>query len=666
MKFLKRNILIWLCSLLMTSPMITSCVDDFAVGDAFLEKQPGVDVTLDTIFSKAQYAEMFLWETYKYLNNGHSQYFCMNSVMTEALSDVVHSVLGWGGVTAYYYTGMHSEAGNGSWIRDKFAFVDGNNRKGIWSTVRRCWIFIENVDRVPDMDETTKARLKAEAKLIIATRYYDALCNIGGLPLMDHVYQTGEDYTGGYLSAIQGEGEFVPGRATVEQTATFIDNLLQQVIDEPAIPFAVSNYISEGGRLTKGGAYGMRAKLWMFVASPLFNDVQPYRQYDEMPIFPAGLGDDVDPLLRVWLGGQKPELWDKCVKACKAFFDANAAAGNPYALVQPQGTTENDYRRAFRSAYYARETTEKIIEVRGENNGNSDGEYLKEWGSNVPGNVSHSGAHAPTVEWFNMFPWANGMNFDGQRLYNTPNTENIDIFANRDPRLYESMLVPQKRLDEKWNTYQNKTIDSWIGGDLITGNWWFTSGYIAHGFGEFKFVLDYHDYADERYVWGYLRIAEMHLIYAEALAQTGMYAEAIKEVDKVRARVGLPSLSVNTALNLNNKEVLINEILRERACELGMENCRIYDLIRYKRSDIFCSPLHRMNIYAKDAQTGEKTNIPFSKMNGVWPNFIYDIEEITSYSRSWWKGNWDNKWYLSPIGRGEINKDYGLSQNPGW
>ena len=67
MNFFKRNILIGLCSLLTVSPMITSCVDDFAVGDPFLEKQPGIDVTLDTIFSKAQYAEMFLWETYKYL-----------------------------------------------------------------------------------------------------------------------------------------------------------------------------------------------------------------------------------------------------------------------------------------------------------------------------------------------------------------------------------------------------------------------------------------------------------------------------------------------------------------------------------------------------------------------------------------------------------------------
>lgn len=666
MKYIKKNTIIWLITLLVGTPVMISCVDDFAVGDAFLEKQPGVDVTLDTVFSKAQYAEMFLWETYKYMYNGHSTYNCMNSVMAEALSDVVHSVLGWGGVVGTYYSGMHSEAGNGSWVRDKFAFVDSSGRKGIWDVVRRCWIFIENIDRVPDMEGSLKARLKAEAKLLMATRYYDALCNFGGLPLVDHAFQTGEDYKGGYLSAVNGEGEFVPGRATVEQTAIFIDNLLQQVINEPAMPFSISNYASEGGRLTKGGAYGMRAKLWMFVASPLFNNAQPYRQYDETPSFPAGLGENVDPLLRVWLGGYKSEYWDKCVQACKAFFEANAAAGTPYALVQPQGATEADYRRAFRSAYYARETTEKIIEVRGENNDKSDGEYLKEWGANVPGNVSHSGAHAPTVEWFNMFPWADGKNYDGQRVYNTTNDGNLDIFANRDPRLYESMLVPQKRIDEKWNTYQNKTIDCWKGGDLITGNWWFTSGYIAHGFGEFKFVLDYHDYADERYVWGYLRIADLHLIYAEALAQTGAYDAAIQEIDKVRARVGLPSLKVNTGLNLYDKEVLINEILRERACELGMENSRLYDLIRYKRQDIFCSPLHRMNIYAKDAQTGEKTMIPFSKMNGVWPGFIYEVEEITSYPRTWWKGNWDDKWLLSPIGRSEINKDYGLSQNPGW
>lgn len=667
MKIIKIKLFNWALGVIAGTMALGSCVDDFAVGDSFLEKQPGVDVTLDTIFSKSEYAKMFLWDTYKYMYHGLSQYNCCNSAMPEAISDVVHSNLGWSDVINAYYSAMHSEAGNGSSVRDKFAFVDGtNNRKGIWGAVRKSWQFIENVDRVPDMDNKEKARLKAEARLLIATRYFDALCHFGGLPLVDRSYETGENFQGGYITGVAGEGQFVAGRATIAQTATFIDNLLQQVINEQEIPFAITDYASEGGRLTKGGAYALRAKLWLYVASPLFNDTEPYRQYDALPTFPAGLGDDVDPLLRVWIGRRDDNLWNKCVDACEAFFRANQNAGTPYALVQPLGTSENDYRRAYRSAYFSRGTTEKIIEVRGEGNSNSDGEYILEWGSNVPGNVSHYGAHAPTLEWFNMFPWATGKNFDGQRVYNTNNPENLDIFANRDPRLYECMLVPQRNLNNQYNTYQNKVIDTWIGGELISGNWWLTSGYMAHGFGEFKWVLDYQDLGDERYSWPYLRMADMHLIYAEALTHVGRYGNAINEVDKVRKRVGLPSLKVNTNLDLNDKETLINEILRERACELALENNRLLDLIRYKRNDIFCSPLHRMNIYAKDAQTGEKTETPFSKMNGVWPHFIYETEEITTYARVWWKGDWDNKWYLSPISRNEINKDYGLSQNPGW
>lgn len=645
--------------------VMTGCVDDISLGDSFLEKAPGVDVTIDTVFSKAEYAKMFLWEAYKGIYHGHSGKNCVNCVQPEAISDVVHSQLGWSELKDQYYSGMHSEAANEGYVRDKFAFVDGNGRTGIWGTIRQCWLFIENVDRVPDMSEREKARLKAEARLIIATRYYDGLCHFGGLPLVDHAYATGESFEGGYISGVTGEGDYVAGRATVEQTATFIDNLLQQVIEEPEMPFAITDYMAEGGRLTKGGAYGMRAKLWQYVASPLFNDSEPYRQYSGTPKVPVGISIDGDPLLRVWLGRKDNTLWDKCVDACEAFFNANDASGTPYALVQPAGTTEADYRRAFRSAYYSRETSEKIIEVRGDGS-SADGEYMLEWGAGAsPGNVSHSGAHAPTVEWFNMFPWADGRNFDGERLYNTGNPENIDIFANRDPRLYESMLVPHRNINNQYDTYQNKVIDCWIGGDLITGNWWFTSGYIAHGFGEFKWVLDYYDMVDERYSWPYLRMADMHLVYAEALAQTGRYAQAVKEVDKVRARVGLPSLSVNKSLDLSNKDVLIEEILRERACELALENSRLLDLIRYKRQDIFCTPLHRMNIYAKDAN-GEKTTIPYSQMNGVWPNFIYETEEITNFARVWWKGNWDNKWYLSPIARGEINKGYGLFQNPGW
>ena len=49
--------------------------------------------------------------------------------------------------------------------------------------------------------------------------------------------------------------------------------------------------------------------------------------------------------------------------------------------------------------------------------------------------------------------------------------------------------------------------------------------------------------------------------------------KAIAQVDIVRARVGMKGLAeCNPDKNLqSNKDALIEELLRERACELGME-----------------------------------------------------------------------------------------------
>ena len=43
---------------------LSSCVDRLAVGDAFLEKAPGVDVNIETVFSSAEYTRNFLWSAY--------------------------------------------------------------------------------------------------------------------------------------------------------------------------------------------------------------------------------------------------------------------------------------------------------------------------------------------------------------------------------------------------------------------------------------------------------------------------------------------------------------------------------------------------------------------------------------------------------------------------
>ncbi len=46
--------------------------------------------------------------------------------------------------------------------------------------------------------------------------------------------------------------------------------------------------------------------------------------------------------------------------------------------------------------------------------------------------------------------------------------------------------------------------------------------------------------------------------------------------------------------------------------------------------------------------------------------FEYERFELSKPVRRWWTYGFDPKWYLSPFPQTEINKGYGLIQNPGW
>jgi SusD family. len=161
------------------------------------------------------------------------------------------------------------------------------------------------------------------------------------------------------------------------------------------------------------------------------------------------------------------------------------------------------------------------------------------------------------------------------------------------------------------------------------------------------------------------------------------FTGALKYVDDVRARVGLGGLAAcNLDKNLtSNKANLLEEILRERACELGLEDSRYFDLVRYKRADRFETNTHGLRAYRlkKDATgkwaratdkwwNGDKKT---DKANKTAPGFYepthFDFEkfELTSGTRVQWSG-FDAKWYLQPFPQSEVNKKYGLVQNPGW
>ena len=111
---------------------------------------------------------------------------------------------------------------------------------------------------------------------------------------------------------------------------------------------------------------------------------------------------------------------------------------------------------------------------------------------------------------------------------------------------------------------------------------------------------------------------------------------------------------MNPELNLtSNKENLINEILRERNCEIGAEcGDRLYDMVRRMRQDLFTKPLHEIRVYRLDANGNRLTDGDQRWVEGTpWPKFEYEKIQIVNGARRWWD---------------EIQKGYGLTQNPGW
>lgn len=137
--------------------------------------------------------------------------------------------------------------------------------------------------------------------------------------------------------------------------------------------------------------------------------------------------------------------------------------------------------------------------------------------------------------------------------------------------------------------------------------------------------------------------------------------------------------SCNPKLNLrSDKENLINEILRERACELGMTNNRYFDMVRYKRTDWMTKKLHGLAIYRMERNSTGKWVRRYTPWLGPDKDakvpepsrFEYEIFELINGKRAMWdldpNSDQVKKWLLSPLPQQEINKNYGLVQNPGW
>lgn len=622
------------------------------MGLEILEEPQVVAITEDSIFANIEYTQRLLWESYQTLpyslmtrrekSDGNNTPVGNNTL--EDLTDLAHAVMSWGGAAGMYYDGTYSASTQQTNAGETvYNFL----HPAKWKAFRNCYLLIENIDNVPDADEQTKKRLKAEARLIIALQYYEMFKNLGGVVWVDKAFKLGEDFNIGD----EGNSESfklprLTAAASLDSIVAYIDRAA------PDLPWAFNDQENAEwrGRFTRASALGLKIRALLFGASPLFNDDAPYKDGEAAA---AGL---------TWYGGQDRSRWQDVVDACQQFMAEN---GGEYALVQAEGNTCEDYRSAFQQAYFNRESSEVLISVSPDFNGTNI--WWGEYTTHSYHAILSFGCALPTDNFLRLFPMSDGTPItDPASGWN----ENVDPFGlegfvpggqdnrayNRDPRLYESALLSgdnrgSNRTGGWWESYSGAHVaglnnGSSVGALLVQNGGTHARKYYPDGWAQNNRINDH---------YCYLRLAEIYLAYAEALAEVGREADAKVYLNMVRSRVGLNGIDDAYEPDLSG-QALIDEIIDERARELAYEDVRWYDITRRKIEKAFTGDIRMVYVFAEDGSTSPD----------VKPTqFSYEYHTPVSNPRAW-KTAFDSKYYLQAFPLNEINKQYGLIQNPGY
>ena len=624
---------------LLTAGAMVAC-ESLKLGDEGLSEAPETSgATLDTLFASIKDADKVLASAYYYLPYG-----LISSFDTKMGSDILESITdhfvsgknteGSGPINLYYNGALGANISGDAAGGEMYRF--GSEKD--YTAIRYGWFFLENADRVPkdspDYSDAALARKKGEARMCIAIAYAHMLRYVGGVPLIDHSIATDETM-------------HFP-RNTFAETVDFIVDLCDQAAKE--LPWTATG--NDDGRLTKAAALGLKLRILCFAASPTFNSDKPWHP-------DAADWDGMGKYVRYGQTYDKG-LWDRAKEAADEFM-AGMASGGYYALVQvtePTGPVDpvtgqkticpRDYRLAYRKAYNERGTTEQIISIRKSNSTSYHDKNM-----DLQDDFGCSG----TLNWVNKFPYADGTPFPEDFDWSNPNAGgpdrmpffkpdaiNGDLIVEdkpigmetRDPRLYENLCVP----GDLWkNGIVGAVYDGAKNPNQQQGN---------TGFLQMKFIMQ--DSNDRNFAphWCMMRYAEVLLNAAEAYNESlgGPDATAYAWVNAVRARVGLPGLAEGMT-----KEQFRDALILERELEFGFEEVRWFDMVRWGLTDAFRVPLKGLKMKGNKAKNAT-----------IFTN--YQIIDCSS-SRSW-TNDWDTKWYLAPIPAVEINKGYGMTQNPGW
>jgi len=539
-------------------------------------------------------------------------------------------------------------------------YWDGaNGGQPLWKGIRDCNIFLENVGKVKDLEEYDRKRWVAEVKFLKAYYHFYLLQLYGPIPI-DSVN----------LPVNATPEEVMVYREPVDKVINYIVKLLDEAV--PDLPLILDNRVAELGRITQPIALSVKAKVLVTAASPLFNGNHDYASMT---------GEEGIPLFNQTEDKTK---WDKALEACQVAIDACHSAGiTLYHFQNP--------------SLHLSDSTEQVLQVSqivtdpwnqetiwgwsgywtnpsGSHNINS---FFTEEFTIAPLDPSHRtfsgcGTWAPTMKTAEMYYSNNGVPIEEDKTYDynhrydiatvpvedkyfmQPGYQTAKLHLNREPRFYGNIGV-----DGGWwyglgrfNDNQQWPIQSklnQLSGRQGTERYSSTSFYIKKLY-NYQSVYSATTYINKQWDFPIFRLADLYLLYAEALNETldVPTEDVYKYVDMIRERAGLKSVAESwSAYSIYPGKYLTKAgmrdiIHRERNIELSFEGHHFWDMRRWKEAlKNFSQPVKGWNI------------------EGETPADFYQPKVIRLI-------NYNPRDIFWPISQSDLSVNSHLVQNPGW
>ena len=514
----------------------------------------------------------------------------------------------------------------------------------LWDGIRDCNILLENVDKVTDLPSYERDRWIAEVKFLKAYYHFYLFRMYGPIPIMDVNLP---------VSATPEEVKVY--REPVDNVVDYIVNLL----DEAAAGLPSNDDLVEGteaGRVYNLVAKAMKARVLAYAASPLFNGNTDY----------ASLVDNRG--VQLFPQTYDPEKWKKAADACLEAIDmAHAQNKRLYTSVDPLLSTQNDtfkLQTTLRQAICDRWNCELIW---GSTN-NDQYSFVQRCQSRVLRVGAEMGTvvrteWAPTLNTVEKFYSSHGVpinedrdwvqnNWYSQRYEIRPEVSSgaekyyvkegqktVNLHYNREPRFYANIGFDRGiYFGNGYNKFPDNVkhcefCAKEYSGVASASEAFSVTGYGAKKMHSFKDAMTANDYSIEYYPFPIMRMADLYLLYAEALNEySGPSGEVYKYVDMIRERAGLEGVQASwTKYSISPSKAATKEGLREiiqheREIELVFEGQHFWDLRRWKRIQDLNEQPKGWNVIQGDTQdlfytvtSVAQTPVEFSVRDYFWP-----------------------------------------------